>query len=155
MYIKCGNKIVMNRLIQTLVVRTAGSNVTPVFTSRYSGSASCILTQTPPLAYVVMSDLTQTFSMAALPGIDAHAAGGLASGFESISNDIILKVWTRRAIITEISLYANCCPIQIRGPALNGRKMKGFGARYLLTRSSRNRSGSNSSAVEGRGYRRD
>ena len=100
----------------------------------------------------MISDLTQIFSMALLPGPDAHAAGGFASGFESISNDIPLKDWTRRAIIVDASLYANCCPRQIRGPALNGRKMKGLGTRYFLTRSSKNRSGSNSSAVEGWGY---
>ena len=94
-------------------------------------------------------DLTQTFSVALLPGPDAHVAGGLASGFESMSNDIPLKAWTRRTIITDASLYANCCPRQIRGPALNGRKTKGLGTRYFLTRSSKNRSGSNSSAVGG------
>ena len=101
-----------------------------------------------------MSDLTQIFSTAFLPEADAHAAGGLASGFESISSDISLKVWTRRAITVDASLYANCCPRQIRGPALNGRKINGFGTRYFLTRSSRNRSGSNSSAIEGWSYRR-
>ena len=39
-----------------------------------------------------------------------------------------------------------CCPRQIRGPALKGRKMNGLGIRYLCNRSSRKRSGSNSSA---------
>ena len=113
----------------------------------YSGSASSILSQTPPFTYAVMSLFTQTFSKAFLPGPDAHAAGGLASGFESMSNDIPLKAWTRRAIITDASLYANCCPRQIRGPALNGRKMKGLATRYLWARSSKKRSGSNSSAM--------
>lgn len=45
------------------------------------------------------------------------------------------------------SLYANCCPRQMRGPALKGRKMNGFGVRYFATRSSRKRSGSNPWAV--------
>ena len=40
-----------------------------------------------------------------------------------------------------------CWPRQIRGPALKGRKMNEFLTRYFLTRSSRKRSGSNSSAV--------
>ena len=35
-----------------------------------------------------------------------------------------------------------CWPRQIRGPALKGRKMNGFPTKYLLRRSSRNRSGS-------------
>lgn len=39
-----------------------------------------------------------------------------------------------------------CCPRQIRGPALKGTNMYGFGVRYFRTRSSRNLSGSNSSA---------
>lgn len=39
-----------------------------------------------------------------------------------------------------------CWPRQIRGPALKGRKMYGFGVTYLCRRSSRKRSGSNSSA---------
>jgi len=50
-----------------------------------------------------------------------------------------LKVGNRKWSIT-------CCPRQIRGPALKGRKMKGLGVRYLCSRSSRKRSGSNSSA---------
>ena len=45
-------------------------------------------------------------------------------------------------------MYGHTCwPRQMRGPALKGRKMNGFGVRYLLTRSSRNRSGSYSCAV--------
>ena len=39
-----------------------------------------------------------------------------------------------------------CCPRQIRGPALKGQNMKGFGVRYLRNLSSRKRSGSNTSA---------
>ena len=39
-----------------------------------------------------------------------------------------------------------CWPRQILGPILKGKKMPGFLARYLLTRSSKNRSGSNSKA---------
>jgi len=39
-----------------------------------------------------------------------------------------------------------CCPRQILGPALKGRNMNGFGRRYFLNRSSRNRSGSNTRA---------
>lgn len=141
------------RTLQTpALVNTAKLNAVLICSSAHSGSASSILTQTPPFAYVVMSDLTQTFSTDLLPWPNAHAAGGLASGFASMFNDIPLNVWRRRAIITDVSLYANCCPKQIRGPALNGRKMKGLGTRYLLTRSSKNRSGSNSSAVQGWSY---
>ena len=115
-----------------VLVHTSESNPDGIHShNSYSWSASCILIQTPPFAYVVMSDFTQTFSMAFLPGLNAQAVGGLASGFESMSNDIPLKVWTRRAIITDTSLYANCCPRQIRGPVLNGRKMKGLGTRYF------------------------
>ena len=95
---------------------------------------------------MVTCDLTQIFSVAFLPVPAAQSAGGLASGFESISNLIFLNACTIRAITVEASLYANCCPRQIRGPALNGRKMKGFGTKYLLTLSSRNRSGSKSLA---------
>lgn len=40
-----------------------------------------------------------------------------------------------------------CCPRQIRGPALKGRKMNGLGIKYFSNRSSRNRSGSNSDAI--------
>jgi hypothetical protein len=42
-----------------------------------------------------------------------------------------------------------CCPRQIRGPALNGRNINGLGVRNFFARSSRKRSGSNSSAVDG------
>jgi len=61
------------------------------FSPAYSVSASCILTQTPPFEYKVTSDLTQTFSTVLLPSPNAHAAGGLDSGFESMSSDIPLK----------------------------------------------------------------
>lgn len=39
-----------------------------------------------------------------------------------------------------------CCPRHIRGPALKGRNMKGFGVRYFCRRWSMKRSGSNWSA---------
>ena len=86
------------------------------------------------------------------------------------------KLCSRRMRKNDISLYANCVeaasakrgqlrapaggnaacarrprrtcrPRQMRGPALNGRKMNLFAVKYLFRRSSRNRSGSNSSAV--------
>ena len=40
-----------------------------------------------------------------------------------------------------------CCPRQMRGPALNGRKMNGFAVKYLFSLSSIHRSGSKYSAV--------
>ena len=45
-------------------------------------------------------------------------------------------------------VYETCCPRQIRGPALKGKKMYGFGVRYLCNLLSRNRSGSNSWAIQ-------
>jgi hypothetical protein len=39
-----------------------------------------------------------------------------------------------------------CWPRHILGPALNGRNMNGLGVKYLCSRSSMNRSGSNTSA---------
>ena len=33
--------------------------------------------------------------------------------------------------MNDASLYANCCPRQMRGPALKGRKIKGLGGRYF------------------------
>ena len=41
-----------------------------------------------------------------------------------------------------------CWPRQIRGPALNGRKINGFLETYVLRRSSSHRSGSKTSASE-------
>lgn len=75
------------------------------------------------------------------------------------------KCCSRRMRKKDISLYANCprkqacqhdrhhprlvhsiehtcCPRHIRGPALNGRKMKGLPVKYLFSRSSTKRSGS-------------
>jgi len=48
--------------------------------------------------------------------------------------------------MNDISLYTNCWPRQIRGPALNGMKIYGFLVTYLLEHSSSQQSGSNSSA---------
>ena len=115
--------------------------------SPYSESTSSILTQTPPFAYAVIWAVTQTFSMDFLPPPAAQEVGGFEPGFESISNRITLNVCTIREMTTDASLYANCCPRQTLGPALKGRNMKGFGARYFCARSSKNRSGSNSFAV--------
>ena len=51
-----------------------------------------------------MEDLTQTFSIAFLPLAVAHATGGLASGFESMSNVIDLNACTILAMMVEASL---------------------------------------------------
>ena len=48
----------------------------------------------------------------------------------------------------ELNESHTCWPRQILGPAPKGRKIKGFGTRYFFTRSSMNRSGSNSSAED-------
>ena len=63
------------------------------------------------------------------------------------SSSTTSKCCSKRTRKKDISLYANCCPRQMRGPALKGKKMKGLGVRYLWSLSSRKRSGSNSSAV--------
>jgi hypothetical protein len=86
-YSKCNRKTNLHRCTYSYIPPDLTRNS---FENSYSGSPSCILTQTPPFAYIVMSDFTQTFSTAFLPEPNAHAAGGLASGFESISNDIHL-----------------------------------------------------------------
>lgn len=49
-------------------------------------------------------------------------------------------------------LCYTCCPRQMRGPALKGLKMKGFGVKYFFTLSSRKRSGSNTRAGEKKVY---
>ena len=48
-----------------------------------------------------------------------------------MSNQIALNACTILAMTVDASLYANCCPRQIRGPALKGKNMKGFGTRYF------------------------
>ena len=77
----------------------------------------------------------------------AQDAGGKVSvGCSSGASSTRSKACNNRISMNEISLYANCWPRQIRGPALKGKKIKGFGVRYLWSLSSRNRSGSNSIA---------
>jgi len=51
-----------------------------------------------------MCDLTETFSLAFLPFPIAHTTGGLASGFESMSNVIDLNACTILAMMIEASL---------------------------------------------------
>ena len=51
-----------------------------------------------------MEDLTQTFSIAFLPFAVAHATGGLASGFEFMSNVIDLNACTILTMMVEASL---------------------------------------------------
>ena len=104
--------------------------------------------------YIVKVYFGQIFSIPLRPGHDFHSGGGLNSGGNAASsNSNDEKLCKRRTSMNDTSLYANCCPRQIRGPALKGRKMNGLGRRYFLRRSSRNRSGSNSSAVRSRGKR--
>ena len=81
-------------------------------------------------------------------GLRSTPGGGTDSGCTSCRSRIPAPNRCRsRTSMNEISLYANCWPRQMRGPALKGRKMNGFGTRYFPTRSSRNRSGSNCCAV--------
>ena len=67
---------------------------------------------------------------------------------------VISELWENMEIINTVSYVyitdscCTCCPRQIRGPALEGKKMYGFGVRYLCNLSSRNRSGSNSWAFK-------
>ena len=83
-------------------------------------------------------------------GLRSTPGGGSDSGCTSCRSRIPAPNRCKsRTSMNEISLYANCCPRQMRGPPLNGRKMNGFGTRYFCTRASRNRSGSNVSAVGG------
>ena len=51
-----------------------------------------------------MCDLTHTFSIVFLPLAVAHAAGGLASGFESMSNVTDLNACASLAMMVEASL---------------------------------------------------
>lgn len=110
-----------------------------------------------------------TLSVPSEPGESPYPGGTMDAGATSGVNSMAENCWRRRMSMKDASLYANCrshvdcflvprpiiqgvgertCwPRQIRGPALNGRKMKGLGVRYLCTRSSRNRSGSYFNAV--------
>lgn len=115
--------------------------------------------------YKVSVAFGQTFSTPFLPGASLNSSGGsVPCGNASSSREIEEKFWRRRMSMKDISLYAyyksykksvkwrrvkwrTCWPKQIRGPALKGRKMNEFLMRYFLTRSSRKRSGSNSSAA--------
>lgn len=58
-----------------------------------------------------------------------------------------LKVWMRTSQVKSTKMLT-CWPGHILGPALKGRKIKGWGVRYFWSRSSRNLSGSNSRARE-------
>ena len=128
--------------------------------------ASCIRTQRPPWSYgqdtsiwgdemkkifltgtyIVRWFLILTFSLLFLePSSLAQLAGGIpSSSCASCAISKLSNACRRRTSINEASLYANCCPRQIRGPALKGRNMNGLGVRYLWRRLSRNLSGSNS-----------
>ena len=93
------------------------------------------------LTYIVKCESGWIFSIGWVPSPVAHSTGGLIFVSWSSLNPVNRCINRTRKNVA--SWYANCCPRQIRGPALNGQKMKGLGTRYLCNLSSRNRSGSN------------
>ncbi len=103
------------------------NNTTHTFTKRVKCEIRCI------------------FSVDFVPVPVAQSAGGLTFVAESSLNPE--KRWSSLTRKKVASWYANCWPRQMRGPALKGQKMNGFGVRYLCTLSSRNRSGSNLRAL--------
>lgn len=44
-----------------------------------------------------------------------------------VANSTLVNHWNTRTITYDISVSANCCPIQIRGPPLNGMYAQGRG----------------------------